>query len=397
MAFGGVLRAALAWFRRALWPLLLTLLLAQSAVPLGDPGERLRRHTRQEEFDFLGWTLDALVAQADELDARLAEVYADPTLSQPTLKAEPIVSALSALRSRVSALQPTVEAVLQEQVSVVLADLGLGLGGKVFPPVEFHFSPLPLALIVSPRTVIRQDEDIQLDPDLSLERQISLENSVEQSLNVSALVVPVGGIGTYPTMVQESTALAWVTETVVHEWVHNYLTLRPLGLNYETSADMRTMNETTASILGKEIGRLVLEKYYPDQVPPPPADAEQAQAPGVPPAFDFRAEMHLTRVTVDAMLAADQVAQAEAYMEARRQVFWEQGYHSIRRLNQAYFAFYGAYADEPGGAAGQDPVGGAVRELRARLSSPAAFLRSMAWMSSFADLQAALAHVSSAR
>ena len=53
----------------------------------------------------------------------------------------------------------------------------------------------------------------------------------------------------------------------------------------------------------------------------------------------------------------------------RRRVFWDQGYH-IRKLNQAYFAFYGAYADSPGGgAAGADPVGAAVRALRAHSSS----------------------------
>ena len=49
-------------------------------------------------------------------------------------------------------------------------------------------------------------------------------------------------------------------------------------------------------------------------------------------------------------------------MEQRRQLFVENGYY-IRKLNQAYFAFYGAYADVPGGAAGEDPVGPAVRAL----------------------------------
>jgi hypothetical protein len=76
-------------------------------------------------------------------------------------------------------------------------------------------------------------------------------------------------------------------------------------------------------------------------------------------------------------------------MEARRQIFWEQGYR-IRRLNQAYFAFYGAYADVPGGAAGEDPVGAAVRELWARIGSPVQFLRTMAWMNEFQDLLDAL-------
>jgi hypothetical protein len=101
--------------------------------------------------------------------------------------------------------------------------------------------------------------------------------------------------------------------------------------------------------------------------------------------------MHTTRVQVDALLQEGKVEEAEAYMEARRQIFYNQGYRFLRRLNQAYFAFYGAYADEPGGAAGDDPVGGAVRELRARSDSPREFLLRMAWMDTYADLTRALA------
>jgi hypothetical protein len=105
--------------------------------------------------------------------------------------------------------------------------------------------------------------------------------------------------------------------------------------------------------------------------------------------FDFRDQMRLTRVTVDGLLAEGKVEEAEEYMEARRQVFWDNGYQ-LRKLNQAYFAFYGAYADQPGGAAGEDPVGAAVRALRAGSGSLAAFLKSIAWMTSFEELQEAV-------
>ena len=76
-------------------------------------------------------------------------------------------------------------------------------------------------------------------------------------------------------------------------------------------------------------------------------------------------------------------------MEQRRLVFWQNGY-PIRKLNQAYFAFYGAYANVPGGAAGEDPVGPAVRALRAQSASLADFLKTIARMSSFQQLQAAI-------
>ena len=408
-----------------LWALTLSLLLTYSSVRLQDPLEQVRRFTRADEFDFLSWTLDAAavklgqaslgstayldpelaralvldyvdtIRRSEELQARVAEIYADPSLADPEAAGAPIAAEWKATRAEQARLQPAAEAVLQEQVAVTLSEIGLGAGGEVFPPVSFRFSRLPDALIVSPRSVIRQDANVQLEPGLPLAEHVGLEARVEQALDVSALVVPVGGIGTYPTMVQETTSLDWVVETIVHEWVHNYLSLRPLGLNYETTPELRTMNETTASLLGTEIGQLVLRRYYPE-LAPPPAAPQPPPAEAAPPqpvetaAFDFRAEMHTTRVQADALLAEGRIEEAEAYMEARRQIFYDRGYYWLRRLNQAYFAFYGAYADEPGGAAGEDPVGEAVRALRAASDSPLSFLRRMAWMDAYADLTRAL-------
>jgi hypothetical protein len=60
-------------------------------------------------------------------------------------------------------------------------------------------------------------------------------------------------------------------------------------------------------------------------------------------------------------------------------------------LNQAYFAFYGSYADTPVGPAGADPVGEAVRRLWAQSSSLQEFIDYMAPLTSFEDLQALLA------
>lgn len=47
-------------------------------------------------------------------------------------------------------------------------------------------------------------------------------------------------------------------------------------------------------------------------------------------------------------------------MEERRRLFVENGY-AIRKINQAYFAFYGTYADLP---ASVSPIGGEVRRFR---------------------------------
>ena len=99
--------------------------------------------------------------------------------------------------------------------------------------------------------------------------------------------------------------------------------------------------------------------------------------------------MHITRVHVDELLAAGKTDEAESYMEQRRLFLWDNGYQ-IRKLNQAYFAFHGAYADEPGGAAGNDPVGPAVRALRDKSGSLHEFINRIAWFTSFEQLQRAI-------
>jgi len=190
-------------------------------------------------------------------------------------------------------------------------------------------------------------------------------------------------------MVMETTDINWLAEVISHEWIHNYLTLRPLGLLYMENPALRTMNETTAAIAGKELGRELVRRYYPAYLPPPEVPQPETAQPNEtvePPAFDFRTEMRKTRVHVDALLQQGKVSEAESYMEQRRQVFWNNGYH-IRKINQAYFAFYGAYADAPGGgAAGADPVGSAVRLLRQQSPSLRVFINQISWMSSFEQL-----------
>ena len=286
---------------------------------------------------------------------------------------------------------------MQDQVAAVVADLGLATLGLPIPGVLYHSTSVPDALIVSPRQEIRQSANISIRAGLPIEQQAGLEQRVEEGLDVSALVVPIGGVGVYPTMIMRTTDRAWLISTIAHEWTHNYLQLRPLGLLYDHTPELRTMNETTADIVGAEVGDEVMRRFYPDAgaaglpeslVQMLPGD-NSVPARADPPPFDFRAEMHTTRVRVDDLLASGKIVEAESYMELRRRLFVENGYF-IRRLNQAYFAFYGAYADTPGGAAGEDPVGPAVRALRAHSRSLSAFVNRIAWMTSFVQLQNAV-------
>ncbi len=402
--------------------LLATVLLGASVVPPGDKIERVRAFTRDIEFNYITWTINALGVKLEQSalqtskylpapksrelvleyldlisliqgrESLLSGIYADPNISDPFAASQVVRDELDQLYARRAELAPLVESILQDQVSQVVADMGLGTGGQPIPPVLYHSTALPLALIVSPRDTIRQDANISLNPDLSLEERVALEDKVDKALNVSSLVVGVGGIGMYPTMVMQTDDINWLSEVVAHEWTHNFLSLRPLGMNYLTSPELRTMNETAASIAGKEISQVLMERFYPELLPPPAPPsppASEAPSPTEPAPFDFRAEMRETRVTVDRLLAENRIEEAEEYMELRRQFFWENGYR-IRKLNQAYFAFYGAYADQPGGAAGEDPVGAAVRQLRAQSPSLASFLKQISWMSSFEQLQRTL-------
>jgi hypothetical protein len=407
--------------------LLLGILLLSSSNPiLGEPVDRARAYTRPIEFDYVSWSAEAALLKLQssflgvpgymtneerkqvvmehlyltqrilQAEDQLNRIYADPSIPDKQAASKQLRSNLDDMNQRQKQLAPLAEATLQAQVSTVLAEQGLTSGGQPVPPVEYHGSAVPMGLIISPRDHIQQLADISVQPNLSVDQQDALENQVDTALNVSSLVVPIGGVGVYPTMVMRTSDLSWELDTIAHEWTHNYLTLRPLGFLYDATPQMRTMNETTASIVGGEVGKLVLQRYYPELAdasrPPLQLASTETASPssdGETPSFDFRAEMHTTRVTVDAMLAQGKIKEAEAYMEQRRQVFWQNGY-PIRKLNQAYFAFYGAYADVPGGAAGEDPVGPAVRALRAQSTSLADFVNRISWMTSFQQLQAAI-------
>ena len=411
-------------FKRAYWLtiiiILSTVMLGASVVSPSDPLERTRAFTRAIEFDYVSWTLNSLgiklgeialgtanylpleeqssavittldlIREINQVETQLNDIYADPNISDPDTASLELRNKLDDLKKRREQLEPLAEAILQDQVNEIAAQAGLDIGGQALPPVLYHTTPPPDALIISPREVIRQDQNISISPEISVDEKEALENKVDKALNVSSLVVGIGGIGLYPTMVMETTDINLLANVVAHEWVHNYLTIHPLGFSYMNSPELRTMNETVASIAGNELGKALIAKYYPAYLPPEPQAAEPANeseqpTPPSPPVFDFNKEMNLTRVTTDRLLAEGKIDQAESYMEMRRRFLWDHGYH-IRKLNQAYFAFYGAYADQPGGAAGEDPVGAAVRSLRDKSPTLKDFVNRIAWMWNYEQL-----------
>lgn len=283
-----------------------------------------------------------------------------------------------------------VEAIVQEQVASVLVDQGFDLLGTAWPPVEMHMTPLPYVLIVSPREEIKQIHNIPLEHGLTVDSRVEIEEAVDGKTDRSALVVSIGGLGIFPSMIVETSNINLLTDVVAHEWAHHWLTLHPVGLNYAASPELRTINETVASIVGEEVGRLVVERYYPEFVPPPPAIPDpSAEIVEDPNAFDFNGEMRTTRIGVDELLAEGRVKEAEDYMEERRRFLWDNGYR-IRKLNQAFFAFYGAYADSPG-EQGNNPIGPALLALRDSSTTLRDFMDSVSPITTLEDLQEATA------
>ena len=333
------------------------------------------------------------VGRVDDLAGQIERIYADPQQADPAAAAAALQVELSARRASQEERRPAVERILEQQAAAILTEAGLTTRGVFFPPVRFQFTESPFYLIVSPRDRIAVAHGIYLDPALALARIEAIEGQIESRLDVAALIEGTGGFSSYPTMIIAYPGMDWVLSTISHEWGHLYLFFRPLGQRYFDSGDTRTLNETTVSILGDEIGQKLLARYYPEKLRPAAwprprsLRADWWDRRQERPAFDYGEFMRMTRLEVDQLLATGRVEEAETYMEAQRQILVSRGY-VIRRLNQAFFAFHGSYAVGP---AATDPIGGKLRALRARSGSLAEFIGQVAGITSTAELDAALA------
>ncbi|MFC1943209.1 hypothetical protein ACFLWO_01340 [Chloroflexota bacterium] len=226
--------------------------------------------------------------------------------------------------------------------------------------------------------------EITLKPSLLLEEIEGIETRVDE-LGVSSLVLGLSGLGaTYPTFVSNEASLQSTIDITTEEWLHQYLAFKPLGFFYlldltglSRNYEIATMNETLASMVSKEVGSNVYEKYYSKYE----NGANQNQAPES--AFDFYREMREIRKTVDIYLARGEIEQAEEFMGQKRQYLASMGYY-IRNLNQAYFAFHGTYADRP---AFISPIGLELKELRSQSASLKDFLNTVAAMTSRQELR----------
>ena len=400
----------------------LSMLLGSGTTPSLGLQAELDQLSADQAFNFFSWEIDALlqkvlygllspqrflddeqqshfvlaylddVGEANRLSDEIDRIYTDPEITHPETASYAEQEALADLRGSMVHRAPIAEAILQDQVSLILADGGVGVLASILPPVTGTFTPLPTILVVSPREKIESIYQQQLVAGMTAAERAEIEDRVvDAQPDYASYVTEIGGLAAYPAMLLETSSIDWVTDVFAHEWVHHYLTFFPLGWNYMRFGETRTINETTASLIGDWAGQEIMLRFYdpllvankelPEAlVAAPAAEGDTGQV------FDFRAEMHHTRVVVDRMLVEGKITEAEWYMEAQRRYFVTNGYR-IRKLNQAYFAFHGAYASTPGGAAGEDPIGPLVRQHWALSKTPAEFLQSIAPVVTVDDLK----------
>lgn len=269
-------------------------------------------------------------------------------------------------------------------------------GISPLPAVEFEIVTQLRELVISPReeiTIIQRTLQIgdtgPLGEDLSPERieeierrasygsfssltswdEEAFELTKDEEPRFSALVVRLGGVA-LSTPVVATHNLRVMALTIAHEWAHRYLVYA--GFGYYISfgyypPEMRMLNEITADIVSSEIASRVFRKYG-WRMPEGHRNC-------------LREELRPIRITTEQLLAEGRIEEAEAWMEGQRVLLCEQG-SCPRKINQAFLALCEAYG---GGAEGDNPIPGAMRQLRTRYPTLKAFLEDIRELSFFEE------------
>lgn len=281
---------------------------------------------------------------------------------------------LSAQRSR---LRASAEEAVEAELSAVLDELGFqSRFGLIFPPVDLKFQEPPTLLIISPRDELRVSSSVLLDSDLKGVDRDAIEKQIFEEQDKSALVDNLSGLATYPTIVSDLYTTRTVMRVAAHEWLHAYFFFRPLGQNLRRNDAMFSLNETAADIAGRELGDLVFERIGGDL-----SVSASRYAPPEDRYPNFTRVMRETRKRVEELLGEGKIEEAEEYMREQQWFLRLRGFN-IRKLNQAYLAFRGRYAESP---ASVSPLGERLNELRALLPSVGDFIREISHVSSGAE------------
>ena len=274
-------------------------------------------------------------------------------------------------------LRPLAEEIVEAEMDAVLTHAGLASRfGLLFPPVDVSFEEPPTVLNTSRRDHIEVVEQVLLAPDLPPLERDRMEREILEKHDLSALVDNLAGLSTYPTIVSDQAPLRAVLRTSAHEWLHAYLFFRPLGWNWRRSPEMFSLNETVAELAGNELGDDVFVRMGGDLAVSPGRYLPRHERDTF-----FTSEMRETRRTVDDLLLQGRVEEAEEYMKQR---WWRLrlGGYRLRKLNQAYLAFRGRYAEGPSSVS---PIGPQVRALRAAHPDTVSFIKTVEQVSSYPE------------
>ena len=295
-------------------------------------------------------------------------------------------------------LRDGIEEFLEQAVADALRSDAVDLVSSfVWPPVDFRIDSPPKLLVTSPRDVIRRDEDVLIDPDISVEDIRRIESELAELEDVSAIVLQTGGLASYPTVIP-TTGLKRLLNVAAHEWLHAYLVFNPLGRAYFNGGEIRSMNETLADIFGREVGLRVYSEITGEPYVAPtrpetavsnivspelPDDTGTSDDVADPDAFDFNRFMVETRSRTDELLEEGSIDAAEAYMESRRVELLDHG-HTIRKINQAYFAFHGTYAEIPSSTS---PIARYLWDLREQVETVGELVKLLRPLGSYREFE----------
>lgn len=308
---------------------------------------------------------------------------------------QPDLALIDTLTNERAAYTHDVEAYVEKQIDEALTADGLqrqlplfSSVGLTWPPVSFDLTSPPRLLVRSPRDKIERDGDTLLKPGLTLGDAEKIEDETTTDDEVT-LVVSIGGLAAWPAIVSDDRSYDSLLDTAAHEWTHHYLAFYPLGRIFYSGQDGVTLNETTADIVGQAIGDQI-RKEHPFTLP---AGEDGNPPAGAAPTVDFNTEMHNLRVHVDQLLAQGKVADAEKAMDDERDYLAQHGIN-IRKINQAYFAFYGSYGTT---AQSTNPIGPKVQQVWDLTKDVNLFLQNMREVTSVADLDATIARLQSGK
>jgi hypothetical protein len=316
--------------------------------------------------------LDRYVVLVDEIRAAKAGLNLVTTVATPDLNTVAAAqNEIDRLIGERDVIRPAVEEFLEQIISEIVRSDEIDLVSSfVWPPVDFRIGDPPKLLVTSSRNEISRIEDVLIDPDISIEDMSLIENELVDTHDISAVILQTGGLASYPNVIP-TTHLKRLVDIAAHEWLHAHLAFYPLGQAYFSGGDIRSMNETLADIFGREVGLRVYSEVTADQfvapVRPETASKElrDDEAVGDPETFSFNRFMGETRSETDNLLAQGLIKEAEAYMESRRVELLDHGYQ-IRKINQAYFAFHGTYAESPSSTS---PIARYLWDLRAQVET----------------------------